>query len=71
MSKADALVLEGTVVALFKGDFATVQLPSHTVLCRRAGKLVKNKIKLMLGDKVTIEVSPYDLARGRIVFRHR
>jgi translation initiation factor IF-1 len=45
--------------------------PGHQCLCRAAGKLIKNKIKLLAGDKVTVEVSPYDLGKGRITFRHR
>jgi translation initiation factor IF-1 len=47
------------------------QPSGHECLCRAAGKLTKNKIKVLAGDKVTVEVSPYDLTRGRITFRHR
>jgi translation initiation factor IF-1 len=69
VSKDDVIQAEGTVVAIFKGDFYAVQLPTHQVTCKRSGKLVKNKIRLLLGDSVTVEISVYDLKRGRIVYR--
>ncbi|MCY4360151.1 MAG: translation initiation factor IF-1, partial [Cyanobacteria bacterium MAG APA_bin_95] len=43
----------------------------HQCLCRAAGKLTKFRIKLLAGDKVTVEISPYDLTRGRITYRER
>ena len=43
----------------------------HECLCRAAGRLVKHKIHLLVGDRVTVELSPYDLGRGRITLRER
>ena len=43
----------------------------HEVLCRAAGKLTRYRIKLLAGDRVSVEVSPYDLSRGRITFREK
>jgi len=70
--KEQPLELEGVVTEAVRGAFkvrvneATVE---HTILCNLGGALRKNFIRVVPGDKVKIEVSPYDLTRGRITFR--
>ena len=72
MSKDDAITAEGTIVKMERGAFQIrVDNTEHLVLCKLAGKMRKNFIKCTLGDKVTIEMSPYDLSKGRIVYRSR
>ena len=73
MSKEDSIPAEGTVVdrlpnALFKVRLDTSQ---HEVLAQVSGKIRKHSIRILLGDRVSIEMSPYDLSRGRITYRHR
>ena len=73
MSKEDAIPAEGTVVnrlpnALFKVRLDTSQ---HEILAQVSGKIRKHSIRILLGDRVSIEMSPYDLSRGRITYRHR
>lgn len=77
MDKEEGLVLEGIVTETVKGGFR-VQIvdengPATTnkpiILAHLAGKLRKNYIKIVVGDRVKVEVSPYDLTRGRITFR--
>jgi len=72
--KKEALLpMEGTVVEAVKGSRFRVRLDNseHIVLCHLGGKLRKHYIKVVPGDKVDIEVTPYDLTRGRIIYRHR
>ena len=71
MSRNDkAIPMEGTVIEAVKGAFR-VQLDNteHIVLCRLSGKLRKHYIKVIPGDRVSIEVTPFDLGKGRIVYR--
>jgi translation initiation factor IF-1 len=71
-SKEELLSMQGTVVEAVKGLFRVqIDNSSHLVLCHLGGKLRKNYIKVIPGDKVDVEVTPYDLNRGRIIFRHR
>lgn len=77
MDKEEGLVLEGIVIEAVKGAFrvqivdenaaATTNKP--VILAHLAGKLRKNYIKIVVGDRVKVEVSPYDLTRGRITYR--
>ncbi|MCX6899078.1 MAG: translation initiation factor IF-1 [Verrucomicrobia bacterium] len=72
MPKGDAVQVEGTVKELLAGTMYRVELENgHTVLCHISGKMRQNFIRISLGDKVTVEVSPYDLTKGRITFRHK
>jgi translation initiation factor IF-1 len=72
MPKGDSVQLEGTVKELLAGTMYRVELENgHTVLCHISGKMRQNFIRISLGDKVTVEVSPYDLTKGRITFRHK
>ena len=64
--------MEGTVVKALPGTQFKVELDNgHEVLAYLAGKMRKYYIRVLLGDRVTVEMSPYDLARGRIVYRHK
>ena len=68
----DKIVVEGTVIEALPGTQFKVRLETgHEVLAYLSGKMRKYYIRILLGDKVRVEVSPYDLTRGRIVFRHR
>lgn len=64
--------IEGTVMECLRNATFRVELANgHTVLAHISGKIRKNYIKIMLFDRVLVELSPYDLARARIVFRYR
>jgi translation initiation factor IF-1 len=72
MSKEEAIEVEGTVVEALPNAMFRVELPDgHLVLAHISGKMRKYYIKIVPGDKVTVELSPYDLTRGRIIFRAR
>ena len=64
--------MEGTICAVLAGTMFKVRLPNgHEVLAHISGKLRMNFIRILPGDKVTIELSPYDLTRGRITWRSK
>jgi translation initiation factor IF-1 len=68
----DGIQLEGTVVECLRNATFRVELPNgHKVLAHISGKIRKNYIKILPFDRVLVEVSPYDLTRGRILFRYR
>ena len=70
MSKADVIEIEGTVVEKLPNAMFKVELENgHQVLAHISGKLRMNYIKILPGDKVRVELSPYDLSRGRITWR--
>jgi translation initiation factor IF-1 len=72
MGKQDAIELEGTVTEVLPNATFRVTVPSgHEVLTTLAGNMRRNRIRVLAGDRVTVEVSPYDLTRGRITFRHK
>ncbi|MBL0940956.1 MAG: translation initiation factor IF-1 [Gemmatimonadaceae bacterium] len=72
MGKQDAIELEGTVTELLPNATFRVAVQSgHEVLTTLAGNMRRNRIRVLAGDRVTVEVSPYDLTRGRITFRHK
>jgi len=72
MSKADVIEIEGKVVEKLPNAFFKVELENgHIVLAHISGKLRMNFIKILPGDKVTLEMSPYDLSKGRIVWRDK
>ena len=72
MAKDDVLELEGTVVESLPNAMFKVELENgHQVLAHISGKLRMNFIKILPGDKVTLEMSPYDLSRGRITWRSK
>lgn len=70
MSKEDVIEVEGTVVEALPNAMFQVELENgHKILAHISGKLRMNFIRILPGDKVTIELSPYDLTRGRITWR--
>jgi len=71
-AKTDAIEVTGKVVEVLPNAFFRVRLDNeHFVLAHVAGKMRKFFIKIIQGDTVTVQLSPYDLDRGRITFRHR
>jgi translation initiation factor IF-1 len=72
VAKEEAIKLEGTVVELLPNTMFRVELPNkHRILAHISGKMRLNFIRLLPGDKVMVEMSPYDLSKGRITFRQK
>ncbi|MGI6609647.1 MAG: translation initiation factor IF-1 [Limnochordia bacterium] len=72
MAKQDVIELEGTVVEALPNAMFRVELDNgHEVLAHISGKMRMNFIRILPGDTVTVELSPYDLSRGRITYRKR
>jgi len=72
MAKKEAIEVEGTVVEPLPNGMFRVELPNgHKVLAHISGKIRLHYIKILPGDKVLIELSPYDLSRGRITYRFK
>lgn len=70
MAKDDVIQFEGEVLEALPNTMFRVKLENaHTVLCHISGKMRMNYIRILPGDKVTVEMTPYDLNKGRIVFR--
>jgi translation initiation factor IF-1 len=70
--KEDAIVLEGTVVEPLPNAMFRVELENgHNVLAHSSGKMRMHRIRILPGDKVQVEITPYDLARGRITYRYK
>jgi translation initiation factor IF-1 len=70
--KEDALQVEGTIAESLPNTMFRIDLDNgHRVLGHISGKMRKHYIRILPGDRVTVELSPYDLTRGRIVYRHR
>ena len=70
--KEEAIEVEGTVTEALPNAMFRVELPNgHKVLAHVSGKIRMNFIRILPGDKVTVELSPYDLTRGRIVYRFK
>jgi translation initiation factor IF-1 len=70
MAKDDCITSEGVVVDVLPGTMFRVKLPNgHVVLSHISGKMRKNFIRIVPGDHVTVELSPYDLTKARITFR--
>ncbi len=68
----DAITVDGRVVDALPNAMFTVELDNgHNVLSHLGGKMRKHYIRVLPGDRVVVELSPYDLTRGRITFRHR
>ena len=70
MAKEDVIEIEGKVVETMPNAMFTVELENgHQILATVSGKIRKNYIRILVGDRVTVEMSPYDLTRGRITYR--
>ena len=71
MAKEELLEFEGAVQEVLPDGRFRVQLDNgHTIIAYTAGRLKRNKIKAIAGDRVSIEMTPYDLEKGRIIYRH-
>ena len=72
MAKEEAITLEGKVIEALPNASFKVELPQgHVILAHISGKMRMHYIRILPGDKVTVELSPYDLTRGRIVYRFK
>jgi len=72
MAKQGPIKVDGTIVETLPNAMFKVSLENgHTILAHISGKMRMNFIKILPGDKVTVELSPYDLTRGRIVYRYK
>ena len=75
MAKTESIQIEATVIKALPNAMFLVETDmgdsTHEALCTIAGKMRKYYIRILPGDKVTVELSPYDLSRGRITYRHR
>ena len=72
MAKQDVIELEGTVLDTLPNAMFKVELENgHEILAHVSGKIRMNYIRILPGDKVTVEMSPYDLTRGRIPYRYK
>ena len=72
MVKEESLEFTGVVLELLPNAMFKVKLENdHEVLAHTSGKLRKNRIRVLVGDKVDVEMTPYDLTKGRIIFRHK
>lgn len=72
MAKQDVIELEGTVLDTLPNAMFKVELENgHEILAHVSGKIRMNHIRILPGDKVTVEMSPYDLTRGRITYRYK
>lgn len=70
--REEKIEVEGTIVETFPGTMFRVELDNgHSVLAYLSGKMRKYYIRILLGDRVKVELSPYDLTRGRITYRYR
>ncbi len=72
MAKEDLIEFDGTVVELLPNTTFRVKLENdHEIIAHSAGKMRKNRIRVLAGDQVRVEMTPYDLTKGRIVFRYK
>ena len=72
MAKEDVLEFEGVVLEILPNAMFKVKLDNdHEILAHTAGRMRKHRIRILAGDKVTVEMSTYDLTKGRITFRHK
>ena len=71
VAKEEPIALQGTVTQVLPGTMFRVALPNgHEVLAHISGKMRKNFIRISVGDRVDVEITPYDLSKARITFRH-
>ena len=72
LAKEEAIEFQGEVTELLPNAMFRVKLENdHEILAHTAGRMRKHRIRVLAGDKVTVEMTPYDLSKGRIVFRHK
>ena len=71
MAKEELIEMQGVVTEILPDARYRVKLDNgHTLIAYTGGKMRKHKIRILAGDKITIEMSPYDMDKGRIIFRH-
>ena len=72
MSKSDVIELKGTVIDALPNSIFKVRLDNgHEIIAHVSGKIRMHTIRILPGDRVTVEISPYDITRGRITYRHK
>lgn len=72
MAKEELIEFSGKIVELLPNAMFRVELENgHVILGHTAGNMRRNRIRVLVGDKVTVEMTPYDLTKGRITFRHK
>lgn len=72
MGKDGIIELDGKCLEVLPNQMYKVELENgHTVIAYTAGRMKKNKIRVLMGDKVKVEISPYDLSKGRVTFRYK
>jgi translation initiation factor IF-1 len=72
MAKEDVIEMEGTITDTLPNTMFRVELENgHTITAHISGKMRKHYIRILTGDKVTVEMTPYDLSKGRITYRER
>jgi len=72
MAKEDQIEMEGTVIETLPNTMFRVELENgHVIIAHISGKMRKHYIRILTGDKVTVEMTPYDLTKGRITYRSR
>ena len=72
MPKEGTIEFQGVVLELLPNAMFKVKLENdHEILAHSSGKMRKNRIRILVGDKVTVEMTPYDLSKGRVIHRHK
>lgn len=72
MSKEDLIQFQGTIIEVLPNAMFRVELENgHVILAHTSGRMRKNRIRVLMGDQVTVEMTPYDLTKGRVVFRQK
>jgi len=72
MSKEDLIEFDGQVLELLPNAMFRVKLENgHLMLAHTSGKMRKNRIRILVGDRVRVEMTPYDLTKGRVIFRYK
>lgn len=72
MAKEELIEFDGKVIELLPNASFRVQLENgHIIIAHTSGKMRKNRIKILVGDRVTVEMTPYDLTKGRVIHRHK
>jgi translation initiation factor IF-1 len=72
MAKEELIEFEGLVTEVLPNAMFRVKLDNgHEIIAHTSGRMRKNRIRVLLGDKITVEMTPYDLSKGRIILRHK
>ncbi len=71
MSKEELIEFKGIVTEILPGKFRVKLENGHEIIAHNSGKIKKNKIRILMGDSVNVEMTPYDLSQGRITFRNK